>query len=238
MRSINIKATLARLGYSSGGQNENSGLLKQRRHCSARSVRAKVMIRIAFCFYSGSRSKSPQLLVAAIYIGNRVASMMNEIQQYGYEVPGTNTKHTIGNSKNITKREQHLLTSNPQPAGSPISSSWPTISPDLPSARSPRMASRLLSLGKLHLHLPVVSGAGGIKGRLRSTTRRACADGFSPWPKSKLGSEGARLRSRRGRRVASPVQQTTCGCQQAEIVVGVDKQVRRRSSLYVLPARM
>ena len=109
MRSINIKATLARLGYSSGGQNENSGLLKQRRHCSARSVRAKVMIRIAFCFYSGSRSKSPQLLVAAIYIGNRVASMMNEIQQYGYEVPGTNTKHTIGNSKNITKREQHLL---------------------------------------------------------------------------------------------------------------------------------
>ena len=30
----------------------------------------------------------------------------------------------------------------------------------------------------------------------------------------------------------------TCGRQQAEIVAGVDMQVRRHSSLYVFPARM
>ena len=52
---------------------------------------------------------------------------------------------------------------------------------------------------------PVVSGA-SIESRLPSTPRRASADGFSPRPRSKLGSASARLRSRSGRRVASRVQ--------------------------------
>ena len=42
------KATLVRSGASSGGENENPGFVKERRHYSARSIRAQKMIRIAF----------------------------------------------------------------------------------------------------------------------------------------------------------------------------------------------